>query len=169
MKRRVVGHFGTLSVPLYLSHLSLSLPPPQPTSIDLIHREDRPKLLTIQNATDVLLEHWHFRQSAYHTFHADDVARLEIRFCTIENRVNSEDSHGIINLGAFNTDGFDVSGRDIYIHDSSVWNQDDCFTIVPSSSTSINSNCTENVLVENVNASGLGLTIGSIEPTRSHS
>ena len=45
----------------------------------LIHAEDRPKLLTIQNATDVLVEHWHFRQSAYHTFHADDVARVEIR------------------------------------------------------------------------------------------
>jgi hypothetical protein len=45
----------------------------------LIHREDRPKLLTIQNATDVLVEHWHFRQSAYHTFHADDVAHLEVK------------------------------------------------------------------------------------------
>jgi len=56
--------------------------------------EDRPKLLTIQNATDILVERWHFRQSAYHTFHADDVARLEIRHCSVENRVNEEDSHG---------------------------------------------------------------------------
>ena len=37
------------------------------------------KLLTIYNATDVLVEDWHFRQAAYHTFHADDVARVEIR------------------------------------------------------------------------------------------
>ena len=29
----------------------------------LIHWEDRPKLLTIQNATDVLVESWHFRHS----------------------------------------------------------------------------------------------------------
>ena len=134
----------------------------------LVHGEDRPKLLTIQNATDVLVEDWHFRQSAYHTFHADDVARLEIRRCSVDNRVNSEDTHGPLNLEALNTDGFDVSGRDIYIHDCEVWNQDDCFTIVPTSGSGINAQCTENVLVENVEASGLGLTIGSIEPTTNH-
>ena len=132
------------------------------------HAEDRPKLITIQNATDVLVERWHFRQSAYHTFHADDVARLEIRFCSVDNRANADDSHSIANLEALNTDGFDVSGRDIYIHDSSVWNQDDCFTIVPTDATGINARCTENVLIEDVNASGLGLTVGSIEPTSHH-
>jgi polygalacturonase len=134
----------------------------------LIHGEDRPKLLTIQNSTDVLVERWHFRQSAYHTFHADDVARVEIRHCSVDNRVNDDDSHGPVNLGAFNTDGFDVSGRDIHIHDCTVWNQDDCFTIVPTTSKGINSQCTENILVENVEASGLGLTVGSIKPTPDH-
>ena len=134
----------------------------------LIHREDRPKLLTIQNATDVLVEHWHFQQSAYHTFHADDVARLEIRYSSVENRVNEDDKHGLENLRALNTDGFDVSGRDIHIHHSSVWNQDDSFTIVPSDGNRINSKCTENVLVEDVNASGLGLTVGAIGPSREH-
>mmetsp|Transcript_2773 Transcript_2773/g.5697 ORF Transcript_2773/g.5697 Transcript_2773/m.5697 type:complete len:451 (-) Transcript_2773:29-1381(-) len=134
----------------------------------LRHGEDRPKLLTIRNATDVLVERWHFRQSAYHTFHADDVARVEIRHCSVDNRVNDQDSHGPLNLGALNTDGFDVSGKDIYIHDCSVWNQDDCFTIVPSSSAGINAQCTENILIENVEASGLGLTVGSIRPTKDH-
>ena len=134
----------------------------------LLHRENRPKLLTLQNATDVLVEDWHFRQSAYHTFHADDVARLEIRRCSVDNRVNAADSHDVENLGALNTDGFDVSGRDIHIHDSTVWNQDDCFTIVPLTRSGINAQCTENVLIEDVNASGLGLTVGSIEPTPNH-
>ena len=134
----------------------------------LKYAEDRPKLMTIQNATDVLVERWHFRQSAYHTFHADDVARLEIRFCSVDNRVNGDDSHSPANLEALNTDGFDVSGRDIYIHDSSVWNQDDCFTIVPTDARGINAQCTENVLIEDVQASGLGLTIGSISPSPHH-
>ncbi|GMI24015.1 hypothetical protein TrCOL_g12873 [Triparma columacea] len=134
----------------------------------LIHSEDRPKLLTIQNATDILVEDWNFRQAAYHTFHADDVARLEVRRCTIDNRVNSKDNHNPINLRAFNTDGFDFSGKDIYIHDCSVWNQDDCFTVVPTTSAGINAQCTENVLIENVEASGLGLTVGSIKPTSNH-
>ena len=135
----------------------------------LLHREDRPRLITIHNATDVLVERWDMRQSPYHTSHADDVARLEIRYCSIDNRVNKDDDHSIENLGAFNTDGFDVQGRDIYIHHSSVWNQDDCFTIVPTGSNGINARCTENILVEDVNASGLGLTVGSIEPSRDHS
>lgn len=71
-------------------------------------------------------------------------------------------------MGAFNTDGFDVAGTNIWIHDCSVWNQDDCFTIQPMDGTGINSNCTENVLVENINASGLGLTVGAIHPTLHH-
>ena len=72
-------------------------------------------------------------------------------------------------MTAFNTDGFDISsGSNIWVHDCTVWNQDDCFTIVPISKGGINADCTENILVENINASGLGLTVGSIEPTRKH-
>jgi hypothetical protein len=50
-------------------------------------------------------------------------------------------------------DGFDVSGRNVWIHDSSVWNQDDCFCVKDAS---------ENVLIENVVASGLGTFIDTI-------
>jgi polygalacturonase len=134
----------------------------------LLHGEDRPKLFTISNGTNLIVERWHLRQSPYHTFHFDDVRSVIVRYCSVDNRVNRDDSHTIANLAALNTDGFDVSGKDIHIHDCSVWNQDDCFTIVPTSSDGINANCTENILVENVNASGLGLTVGSIEPTASH-
>ena len=134
----------------------------------LLHGEDRPKLFTLYNGTDVTVENWHFRQSAYHTFHADDCARVTVRGCTVDNRANGQDGHGPANLAALNTDGFDVSGRDIHIHDCKVWNQDDCFTIVPLTAAAINSKCTENVLVENVEASGLGLTVGSIKPAKDH-
>ena len=57
------------------------------------------------------------------------MARLEIDDCHISNRQNDDDNHGVTNLDAFNTDGFDVAGRDIHIHDTTVGNQDDCFTI----------------------------------------
>lgn len=134
----------------------------------LIHGENRPRLFALKNVTDVLVEHWRFEQSPYWTFTAYDISNLEVRYCAIDNRINSDDSHGVTNLDAFNTDGFDVAGQNIYIHDSSVWNQDDCFTIQPIDSTGINAKCTENVLVENVNASGLGLTVGAIHPTRGH-
>lgn len=57
------------------------------------------------------------------------------------------------NISAFNTDGFDVTGKNVWIHDCVVWNQDDCVCIKDGS---------ENMLIERVNASGLGLVIGSI-------
>jgi len=41
-------------------------------------------------------------------------------------------------------------------HDCDVWNQDDTFAV------KANDENTENVLIENVRASGVGLTIGSI-------
>ena len=102
---------------------------------DLIHGEDRPRLFSLVNATNVKVENWHFLQSPYWTFTAFDVAGLEISHCAIDNRITKDDSHGIWNLDAFNTDGFDVAGRDIHIHDCTVWNQDDCFTIQPLDST----------------------------------
>eukprot|EP00658_Telonema_sp_P-2_P060320 TRINITY_DN49267_c0_g1_i1.p1 TRINITY_DN49267_c0_g1~~TRINITY_DN49267_c0_g1_i1.p1 ORF type:complete len:461 (-),score=57.61 TRINITY_DN49267_c0_g1_i1:259-1641(-) len=136
----------------------------------LIRGENRPRLLSIVNGTDVLVERWRFLQSPYWTFTAWDVLGLEISHCDIDNRVNQDDSHDVSNLAAFNTDGFDVAGRNIHIHDCSVWNQDDCFTIQPlDAHTGIRSGgCTENVLVENVLASGLGLTVGAVHPSRGH-
>jgi polygalacturonase len=134
----------------------------------LVQGENRPRLFSLLNATDVLVENWNFLNSAYWTFTAYDIVNLEIAHCHISNRVNNEDGHGIVNLAALNTDGFDVAGKNIHIHDCSVWNQDDCFTIQPLDQTGHRAQCTENVLVEHVNASGLGLTVGAIHPTRGH-
>ena len=50
-------------------------------------------------------------------------------------------------------DGFDVSGRNVHMHDLKIWNQDDCIAVKDSS---------ENMLFERITASGLGLAVGSI-------
>ena len=50
-------------------------------------------------------------------------------------RRTNEDHHGIIDLTAFNTDGFDVTGRNVWIHDCVVWDQDDCIAVKVSSSS----------------------------------
>jgi hypothetical protein len=41
----------------------------------------------------------------------------------INNRRTNADGHGVIDETAFNTDGFDVSGDNVWIHDCSIWNQ----------------------------------------------
>ena len=48
---------------------------------------------------------------------------------------------------------FDASGRNIWVHDCKVWNQDDSVAVKDDS---------ENVLIERIEASGIGLAIGSI-------
>lgn len=70
-----------------------------------IHGEDRPRLMSIHNASDLLVEHWHFVNSAYWSFTALDVRNLEVRFSSVSARVDPAPEHDLENLDAFNTDG----------------------------------------------------------------
>ena len=45
------------------------------------------------------------------------------------NSNEGDDSHSLTELTAFNTDGFDVSGEYVHIHDCDIWNQDDCIAV----------------------------------------
>ena len=65
--------------------------------------------------------------------------------------------HTLEDLTAFNTDGFDITGRNVHIHDCRIWNQDDCISVKDGS---------EDMLFERISASGLGLVIGSIGASR---
>ncbi|EGG14552.1 hypothetical protein DFA_12328 [Cavenderia fasciculata] len=117
------------------------------------YHENRPRMLSLGYSSNILLENIVFINSPYWTVWIYNVDGLEIRQSHISNRRNDYDGHDFYNLEAFNTDGFDVTGRNVWIHDCTVWNQDDCIAIKDGS---------ENMLIERVNASGLGLTIGSI-------
>ena len=108
----------------------------------------------MESSKDCLVENILFKNSPYWTFWAGSAENLEIRWSDIvAKRDHSADSHSIIELSAFNTDGFDVSGNNVWIHDVNVWNQDDSICAKDGST---------NMVFERINASGLGLTIGSI-------
>ena len=119
----------------------------------IIRKENRPKLLEIASSRNILVENLFFKNSPYWTFWAHDVHGLEVRFTDIDNRRTDLDYHDIIDMTAFNTDGFDVTGEDVWIHDCNIWNQDDTIAVKDNS---------KNMLFERINASGIGLTIGSI-------
>jgi|EP00945_MAST-04E_sp_MAST-4E-sp1_P000990 polygalacturonase len=119
----------------------------------LARQENRPRLLNIENAKHNLVENIILKNSPYWTFWAHGVEFLEVRNVDISARRTESDGHGIIDLTAFNTDGFDVAGSYVWIHDCTVWNQDDCVCAKDGS---------QHMLFERINASGLGLTIGSI-------
>jgi len=114
--------------------------------------ENRPRLLQIDSSTNVKVENIFFKNSPYWTTSLN-VNGLEVKNCRIEAYRVSETSHTAVDMTAFNTDGFDITGNNLHVHDSTVFNQDDSFCVKDG---------TTNVVVENVDSSGLGLTIGSI-------
>jgi hypothetical protein len=127
-----------------------------------LYSENRPKILKIKDSARLLVEKIHFLDSPYWTTHFDDVNTVTIRYCDIAVRVKAgATSHSSNELTAFNTDGFDLSGANIHIHDCNIWNQDDCVCVkdLNGGKRAVRS---ENWLVERVHASGLGLTVGSI-------
>lgn len=130
---------------------------------------NRPRMFHIHNSTNLLMEYWHFKQAPRWTTFFHDIADLTIRYSHIDNRRDSSNTHSLYNLGAFNTDGFDVAGKNVHIHDVSVWNQDDCICVKRMDGKGINSQCSENMLFENITASGLGLTVGGIGADKHHS
>lgn len=115
--------------------------------------ENRPRLLMLEGGQHNLVENLILKNSPYWTFFAKDVEYLEVRHVDISARRTQSDGHSAIDLTAFNTDGFDVSGSYVWIHDCTVWNQDDCVCVKDGS---------EHMLFERIEASGLGLTVGSI-------
>lgn len=71
-----------------------------------------------------------------------------------------------------NTDGIDLRGRDIWVHDCIIQNADDSVAIKPlhtqpAGSTNL-PNCTTNVTVENMVLTGFGASIGSAGPMLEH-
>ncbi len=120
----------------------------------LVRTEDRPRLLHISNSNNVIVEGIFFKNSPYWTFLAENIQDVVIRYSDIDARRTPYEVHDFIDLTAFNTDGFDFSGaRRVHIHDVTVWNQDDCICVKDD---------VQDVMIERVQASGLGLTVGSI-------
>jgi hypothetical protein len=121
-------------------------------------QENRPRLVVFNRTTDLLIENLILQDSPYHTLYLEAVNRVEIRNISIVARRTERDGHSWIDLTAFNTDGIDVSGHNVHIHDVDIWVQDDCIAVKDSFLDFKSSNMT----FERVNASGLGFVIGSI-------
>jgi len=133
------------------------------------HKENRPRLLHIRNSTDLVIEHLFFKDSPYWNVYLDDVRNVEVHHTKISAKRDDRDYHDLFDLTAFNTDGIDVSGEDVWIHDVDIWTDDDCIAVKAQSGSSFQSDCSRNMLFEGIRASGLGLTIGSVRPKEDRS
>ena len=118
----------------------------------------RPVLVEMANCVNVTIESVHLYDSPRFHLYLENLENLVIK--DIEIKVKWDKT-----IFPFNTDGIDVSGRDIYIGNSYIENYDDLVAIKPLSG----SRCTENVLVENIRSKhGVGLSIGAVHPTDDH-
>ena len=127
----------------------------------LEHQEDRPRLFHILQSKSILFEKIALLNSPFWTFYAENCDGLEVRYSEIDARWENpeywRDRHTLLDLQAFNTDGFDVTGQYVHIHDVKIWNDDDCVCVKDNS---------QHMLFENIEASGLGLVVGSIGSSR---
>ena len=69
------------------------------------------------------------KNSPYWTLYAAHSDGVIIRYSDVENRWTNSSKHTLLDLQAFNTDGFDVTGNNVHIHDCNIWNQDDCISV----------------------------------------
>ena len=126
----------------------------------LKHHEDRPRLLRIDRGNDILIKDILFLDSPYWTTKLTGIDGLEISGCGISARRTKMDGHNLIDISAFNTDGFDISGHNVWVHDCNCYAQDDCFTVKDNYD-----GVSSNMLFERNNASGMAMVLGSIGGT----
>ena len=86
----------------------------------LLRGENRPRLLVIEDSRNVLVENLFMLNSPYWTFWAPNADGLEVRHCDISARRTDTDGHDVVDMTAFNTDGYDVTGKNVWIHDCTV-------------------------------------------------
>jgi hypothetical protein len=119
----------------------------------LKNQENRPRLFHMKYTKNIIVENLLFKDSPFWTFWAEHSDGLIVRHSDVDARWTNADRHTPLDLQAFNTDGFDVTGKNVHIHDCNIWNQDDCIAVKDDS---------EDMLFERISCSGLGLVIGSI-------
>ena len=78
----------------------------------------RPIMLHVKGATNLLIEKILFKDSPRFHVYAERLEGAEIRDCVVDARwPDDSGNHDVHDLSAFNTDGFDVSGNNVWIHD----------------------------------------------------
>ena len=148
----------------------------------------RPKLLKVINSTRVVVERLTMLNSPSFHLLLTDVAHVEVGWVNItvdraaqaplrealRARRLSEgggdahgggDANGGLEIEDLNTDGIDPSGRDVWVHDSYVLNDDDSIAVKPCSADRCEqSGCSQDMLFERLTLTGVGASIGSVPP-----
>jgi hypothetical protein len=116
-------------------------------------RNDRPKLLHLQNSSHVEIQHVILQDCPMECLVLDDIDHALVRNMSIVVRRTNRRTHEFVDLSAFGTKGVVIkSSDDINVQDVDVWTQDDCISVQDGSN---------NVILQGVNASGMGISVSS--------
>jgi len=124
--------------------------------------ERRPFLLLFNGTQGLWINNITLLDAPFYNLLLTNVNQSTIHDIRILSRRTASESHGVVDLSAFNTDGIDVAGHDIHVHDVEIWTQDDCIAVKDNLYGNLESS---NMVFERIHASGLGLVIGSISGT----
>lgn len=133
-----------------------------------------PKLFQIKFVSNLLVENIHLLNSPRWTLDLLDVAHAEVRYVTVDvTRFKNRPTIGgaefpFLEPMDLNTDGIDIKGRDVWVHDCYIHNDDDSVAVKPCHQNCKLSDCTEDILIENMVMTGFGASIGSVPPSEHH-
>ena len=133
----------------------------------LTGKDKRPNLIDISVGKDTLIDGITVKNSPqYHLFLMDHL-NLIVQNVVVHVDITSNDSFiSEIPMFPLNTDGIDVSGKNIHLRNVTISNFDDAVAVkaLPMFESNF-TNCTQDVLVENSFIKyGVGMSIGSVTP-----
>lgn len=126
----------------------------------------RPTILNFKNCININITNLTLLNGPRFHIYGENILSMLVQYITIW--VEPHD------MFPFNTDGIDVSGKNIYIRDSMISNYDDAICIKPNdydtpSLNGINMSCTENIVIDNIYVyKGVGLSVGSVASSKHH-
>tara|TARA_B100001059_G_C17832757_1_gene585812 strand:- start:1384 stop:2649 length:1266 start_codon:yes stop_codon:yes gene_type:complete len=126
----------------------------------------RPTILNLENCININIINLTLLNGPRFHIYGENILSMLVQYITIW--VEPHD------MFPFNTDGIDVSGKNIDIRDSMISNYDDAICIKPAdydtpSLDGINMSCTENIVVDNIYVyKGVGLSVGSVASNKQH-
>ncbi|OMJ70769.1 hypothetical protein SteCoe_31190 [Stentor coeruleus] len=133
----------------------------------LTGKDNRPDLLNIGHSQNTLIQGITLKNSPqYHAFLFDMYELIVQDFTVHVDVTDTKDFLEWLPTFPLNTDGIDISGRNVYFRNLTIQNFDDAVAVKPSHTGQyIYTNCTENILIENSNIKyGVGMSIGSVPP-----
>jgi polygalacturonase len=133
----------------------------------LTGKDNRPVLLDISTAKNTFIDGITLRNSPKYHMDLSDMLNATVQNIKIHDDI-TDDKKFLTWLPTFplNTDGIDISGRDIVFRNLTIQCFDDAVAVKPSRTNKGKySNCTENLIIEDSYVKyGVGMSIGSVPP-----